>query len=159
MNLLDLLIVNVPGTISLMPPAAPAVLKASVVQAGFTCKTIDFNARLYSEKHIDIQNLETYFATGINTDAYLIADQLVKRWAIEIISYDPKFVGISVFTYQNQTATRLFCKHIKENSDIKIILGGLGLIDGGILGTQSFAKDMLNQNLSDFYIKIGRAHV
>jgi len=151
--MLDILIVNVPGTISLMPPAAPAVLKASVIQAGFTCKTIDFNARFYAEKNIDIQNLETYFATGMNEEYYPTADQLVKRWVMEIISYNPEFVGISVFTYQNQNATRLFCKHLKENSSIKIILGGLGLIDGGILGAQSFAKDMLNHNVADFYIK------
>jgi radical SAM superfamily enzyme YgiQ (UPF0313 family) len=151
--MLDIVIVNVPGIISLMPPAAPAVLKASVVQAGFTCKTIDFNARFYAEKNIDIQNLETYFATGMNEEFHSVADQLVKHWAMEIISYGPKFIGISVFTYQNQTATRLFCKHLKENSNIKIVLGGLGLIDGGILGAQSFAKDMLNQELADFYIK------
>ena len=85
--MLDILIVNVPGTISLMPPAAPAVLKASVLQAGFTCKTMDFNARFYATKNIDTKNLETYFATGMNEEFQSTADQLVKQWVKENRSF------------------------------------------------------------------------
>jgi radical SAM superfamily enzyme YgiQ (UPF0313 family) len=58
-----------------------------------------------------------------------------------------------VFTYQNRIATTLLCKHLRKYSAIKIVLGGQGLSDGGILGMQGYAKDMLDQNLADFYIK------
>ena len=151
--MLDLLIVNVPGTITLSPPAAPAILKASVLQSGFSCKTIDFNIRFYNEINIDTQNLETYFVTGLDDKFKLPAEQLIEKWASEIILHNPRFVGISVFTYQNRIATELLCKHLKKNSNIKIVLGGQGLSDGGILGMQGFASNMLDQNLADFYIK------
>ena len=39
----DIIIINVPGTVSRLVPAAPAILKASVEKNGFSCKTIDFN--------------------------------------------------------------------------------------------------------------------
>ena len=96
--MLDLLIVNVPGTITLSPPSAPAILKASILQSGFSCKTVDFNIRFYNEIDIDTQNLETYFITGLNDTFKLPAEQLIEKWALEIILHNPRFVGISVFT-------------------------------------------------------------
>ena len=151
--MLDILIVNVPGTIDFSPPAAPALLKASIVKAGFSCKTIDLNIRFYSNNHRNISDLETYFITGLNGEFHKEAEKLINEWATEIASYNPKYVGISVFTYQNRVATTLLCKHLRKYSSIKIILGGQGLSDGGILGMQGYAKDMLDQNLADFYIK------
>jgi len=151
--MLDLLIVTVPGTIAKAPPAAPAILKASVVQAGFSCKVLDFNIRFYYEDDINKHALETYFTTGINIEEESKANQLINKWASEIISHNPKFVGISVFTFQNRIASTLLCKQLKNNSNIKIILGGQGLSDGGILGMQGFAKDMIDQGLADFYVK------
>lgn len=151
--MLDLLIVTVPGTITKVPPAAPAILKASVIQSGFSCKTLDFNIRFYIESHINTPSLETYFTTGINVEEESEASRLINNWAAEIISHKPKFVGISVFTFQNRIATTLLCKCLKNNSNIKIILGGQGLSDGGILGMQGFAKDMVDQGLADFYVK------
>lgn len=151
--MLDLLIVNVPGTITLSPPAAPALLKASVLQAGFSCKTVDLNIRFYAEKNINLPSLEAYFTTGLNAEYESAADQLIEKWAIELISYNPKFIGISVFTFQNRIATKMLCTHLRKYSNVKIVLGGQGLSDGSILGMQGFAQDMLNQNLADFYIK------
>ena len=45
--MLDIAIVNVPGTLIQVPFAAPALLKASIENAGFTSKTLDFNIRFY----------------------------------------------------------------------------------------------------------------
>jgi radical SAM superfamily enzyme YgiQ (UPF0313 family) len=151
--MLDILIVNVPGTADRTPPAAPALLKASIIKSGFSCKTIDFNIRFYSNKNLNIPDLETYFITGLNNEHRANADDLINEWAIEIASYNPKYVGISVFTYQNRTATTLLCQHLRKYPNIKIILGGQGLSDGSILGMQGYARDMINQNLADFYIK------
>lgn len=152
--MLDIVIINVPGTISQHPPAAPALLKASVVSAGYSCKTIDFNIRFYKTIKKELLNdLESYFSTGLNQEFAESANNLIKEWAEEIIQLQPKYVGISVFTYQNRTATELFCKYLKAHSNVKIIVGGQGLADGGILGGQGFAKKLLKDNLIDFYIK------
>ena len=109
----DIIIVSLPGTLTQLPFAAPALLKASIQSAGLTCKTIDFNIRFYrtvpKEK---IQELENFFSTGVNVESMELAEKIVNQWADEILGYNPRYVGISVFTYQNRTATKLLCKFL-----------------------------------------------
>jgi len=150
--MLDIVIISVPGVMRKSPQAAPALLKGSVEAAGFTCSTIDFNIRFYQEvKEADA--LETYFATGINAEEHDRASALVENWTIDILKLNPKFIGISVFTYQNRVATKLFCQHIRRLSTAKIILGGQGLSAGGILGVSGFGKQMYDEKLTDFWIR------
>lgn len=150
--MIDIAILSVPGLAVRQPQIAPALLKASVEQAGFTCKTVDFNVRLYTDVD-DYQELETYFSTGLNTNQEALAEQLVEQWAIELAKLNPKYVGISVFTYQNRTATTLFCKYIRKHSSSKIVLGGQGLADGGIGGMMSYPVDLQKEGLIDYYIR------
>jgi len=150
--MLDIVIISVPGVMRKSPQSAPALLKASVVAAGFTCKTIDFNMRFYKEV-AEPDALETFFASGLNVEEQDRASELVERWTEDIIKLNPTFIGISVFTYQNRIATKLFCEHIRRLSNIKIILGGQGLSDGGILGISGFGKQMYDKKLTDFWIR------
>jgi radical SAM superfamily enzyme YgiQ (UPF0313 family) len=150
--MIDIVIISTPGVMRKLPQAAPALLKGVVEEAGFTCKTIDFNVRFYNEV-IDSDALETYFSTGLNVEEQDRASNLVKDWAKDILKLNPKFIGISVFTYQNRIATKLFCEHIRKLSTVKIILGGQGLSDGGILGASGFGKQMYDENLTDFWIR------
>lgn len=151
--MLDITIINLPGTVSKIAPAAPAILKASIKKNGFTCKTIDFNIEFYHSNHVNLKDIENYFLTELNTEYREQAVNVIKKYVDRIIELQPKFVGISVFTYQNKVATKIFCQEFKKISDIKIVLGGQGLSDGGILGPQGFAKELLNLGLIDYYIK------
>ena len=46
------------------------------------------------------------------------------------------------------------CELLREkNKNIKIVLGGSGLFQGGLNGRDSMAVDMLDENLCDYYIK------
>jgi len=150
--MIDIVIISVPGTLSKIPPAAPALLKASVESNGFTCKTLDFNIRLYQEIQ-DVKYIETYFTTGLNLDQEQTAIDLTDKWAREISAHDPRYVGISVFTYQNRIATTLFCKAIRKYSSAKIILGGQGLSSGSILEHGSFGQLTVESGLADFWIR------
>jgi radical SAM superfamily enzyme YgiQ (UPF0313 family) len=150
--MIDLVILSVPGVVRHAPQAAPALLKASIEDSGFSCTTIDFNLKFYQSVP-DYDTIETYFSTGLNLEEAEKADQLVSIWTQEILALDPKFIGISVFTYQNRVATELFCKHIRKHSTVKIVLGGQGLSDGGIEGATGFAKKLQEQGLIDFWIK------
>jgi radical SAM superfamily enzyme YgiQ (UPF0313 family) len=150
--MIDLVIISVPGVVSRLPPAAPALLKASVESAGFSCRTIDYSIRLYQED-VDIDALETYFSTGLNTECKPIAEKIIETWVKDLLSFNPRYIGISVFTYQNRIATELFCQAIRKVSDAKIVLGGQGLSDGGIEGACGFGKKMTDKNLADFYIR------
>lgn len=150
--MLDIVIISVPGTISDLPPAAPALLKASVEAAGFGCKTIDFNLRLNQNLN-QYPNIQHYFTGGMHPECDEIANELIKEWVEEILLLKPKFVGISVFTYQNRIATKLFCHWLRKLSDVKIVLGGQGISEGGILGKSKFAADLQQQGLVDFWIR------
>jgi radical SAM superfamily enzyme YgiQ (UPF0313 family) len=150
--MIDIVILSVPGTVDQFPPAAPALLKASVEHAGFTCKTLDFNIRLYKEIP-DVDSMQTYFSTGFNSDQEPMAQNLIDKWTKELLLHNPRYIGISVFTYQNRIATELFCKAIKKYSSAKIILGGQGLSDGSIQGVSSFGKQLIDSNLADFWIR------
>jgi radical SAM superfamily enzyme YgiQ (UPF0313 family) len=150
--MIDLVIISVPGVVSRLPPAAPALLKASVESAGFSCRTIDYSIRLYQED-VDIDALETYFSTGLNTECKPVAEKIIETWVKDLLSFNPRYIGISVFTYQNRIATELFCQAIRKVSDAKIVLGGQGLSDGGIEGACGFGKKMTDKNLADFYIR------
>jgi hypothetical protein len=150
--MLDILIISVPGVNSRLPPAAPALLKASVEAAGFSCVTADYNIRLYTDS-TSIEELETYFSTGLNPEELPRAQELINRWAQEIIALNPKYLGISVFTYQNKIATELFCRAIKSQSDIQIILGGQGLSSGSLQGASDFGHDMIEKKLADYWIR------
>lgn len=154
--MLDIVIINVPGTITDMPLLAPALLKSVVVQHGFTCKTIDFNAKFYNSSISELKDVELYFITNdaCNLEATTIANKLIDQWANEIVVLNPVYVAISVFTCQSQTATRLLCKKLKQiRPAIKIILGGQGLTVSGLNGKMGFAKELLDSELIDFYIK------
>ena len=151
--MIDIVIINLPGTITHYPPAAPAILKSSIIYHGFTCKTIDFNIKFYNSGLSNVDDLEVFFTTGLNPELTEQATDLIKSYVAEIVSLNPKYVGVSVFTYQNRIATKLFCEELKKISDIKIVLGGQGITDGGILGSQGFSKELLSNGLIDYYIK------
>lgn len=151
--MIDIVIISVPGVIRKSPQAAPALLKGSVEAAGFTCNTIDFNIRFYQEVE-EHTGLENFFATGINNEEQDQASMLVENWTKDILKLNPKFIGISVFTYQNRVATKLFCQHIRNLAPtVKIILGGQGLSEGGLLGVSGWAKLMYDEKLTDFWIR------
>lgn len=149
----DIVILSVPGTVSKYPPAAPAILKASVESAGFSCKTVDYNIQLYQE-FSTVDEIETYFTTGLNLEQEQTAIDLIDKWTEDLINLNPKFIGISVFTYQNRIAAKLFCKSIRKfMPEVKIILGGQGLSDGGIGGDSSFGEELIDLGLADFWIR------
>lgn len=150
----DLVVLSVPGTVSSRPPAAPALLKAAVQSYGFTCKTIDYNARFYKENLSNQHELESYFVLGLNYEVKDQARLLIEKYAKEVAALNPIWVGISIFTFQSRVATELFCQSIKNiNNNIKIVLGGSGLSQGGIEGEQDFGPMLVDKGLVDAWIR------
>ena len=157
---IDIIICNVPGTLDYNPLSAPAILKSAVQANGFTCRTVDFNIRLYDRYKDDkksLDGLQSYFLD--NNDAISIeyqstADALIEEWATEIIAQDPVFVSFSVFTYQNKKGAFLLSQIIKQRRpDIKIVLGGQGLGAGGINGSLLWPEQLKAAGTIDYYIK------
>jgi radical SAM superfamily enzyme YgiQ (UPF0313 family) len=153
---LDIIICNIPGTLEYNPLSAPAILKAAIVAAGFSCRTIDFNIRLYDRyRHARSQlaDMQDWFINEKDQTS-IEGEQLLAQWADEIVELNPRFVGISVFTYQNRKCAQLLARTIKQrNSQIHIALGGQGLGAGGINGQLEYPEQLKSQGIIDSYIK------
>jgi radical SAM superfamily enzyme YgiQ (UPF0313 family) len=155
--MLDLVMLNVPGTLEINAPmAAPAILKAAVIKSGLSCKTIDFNVRFvteYKNKPL-FADLTNFFINQSHTvGIYDHATTIVDQWIKELINLQPKYVGISVFTYQSRTAAELFCFSIRKLlPNTKIILGGQGILDGGINGDKKWIDYLDSLQLFDHWV-------
>lgn len=127
---IDVLIVSIPVTFSTYPPAAPGILISMLKHYGYTSAFYDFNA--YARDDADVQN----FAINQDTPSDLTnLNSLMMYHVNKILEYNPKFVGLSVFTYQCTQIAKLLCIYLKLHApDVKIIVGGQGLPTGGING-------------------------
>lgn len=154
---LDCVLLNVPGTLGKGIHAAPALLKANLLRHGFTCKVMDFNIRFKrdSEHRPDFTDFENFFLTG-ETDHDTVVDaanELIGTYAKELATLVPKMVAVSVFTYQSRTAAVMFAKAIRHCSPLsKIVFGGQGL-STGINGDMTFAQNLLDTGVIDYFIK------
>jgi radical SAM superfamily enzyme YgiQ (UPF0313 family) len=145
--MVDVLFVSVPITFTNAAPAAPAVLISMLKQHGHTGKFYDFN-RLVK----DDENFIKYSIADAIPENILEFDSVIKMHVRKMLSFNPKFIGISVFTYQCQRIAKLLCVYIKTMSpNTKIILGGLGLSANGLEGENLGAKWQA-QELCDYWV-------
>jgi anaerobic magnesium-protoporphyrin IX monomethyl ester cyclase len=156
-NTMDIVICIVPKINPDAPTVGPAVLKAHCESAGFSCKVVDFNIRLFNALETDDRNYyfedDSIFRAKEKkylTDEFemfynkykLVFDQFIT----ELAELKPKFVGLSLLSdYSTSVAIKLSYL-IKENlPNIKIIWGGAA-IDG-------YVRDLQAQNLIDHYVR------
>ena len=83
-----------------------------------------------------------------------IAEDYVKDVSERILQkYTPKFVAVSVFTYQCQIFSEMFSKTIKSmDPNIGIIFGGQGIMTQGINASDGWVKDLRQRKVIDHYI-------
>lgn len=140
--MIDLLVVSVPVLDLQYPPSSPAVIKSVVNAAGFTANTLDLNLLLKNicgtnDKFYDIQyNFENVSSNIVDTDDVIDVffdndKHIIKKWIHESIqqikSYDPQWLGISVFSYKSHKSTLALCVEVKKQlPNVKIVLGGRG---------------------------------
>lgn len=150
---LDILLVNVPATLTEYPPMAPALLKSCVMREGFTAKTLDFNIGMVKQGKSVEKIMQYFLTTNADQEIKDKTEILVKRWVDEVIGINPKWVGVSLFTFQCRTATTIFCRLLKsKRPDIKIVIGGSGLSSGGINGVNEYPRDLQAKGYIDHFI-------
>lgn len=129
----DILICSVPSGVLQRPAAAPALLKACCQQAGFSARTRDLSLDLFiNQCHRDVELYREISHQFETLTVFDPNDPMISKWlseAIETIKgYDPKYLGISVFTNYQHRATVLLCRKVREVfPDMVIIVGGMGL--------------------------------
>jgi len=134
-------------------PAGAALLKGSLQKHGFDSKILDLNAEidLKFANHDTMNAVNNFFLyyTFYNQTTWKILEPIFEEWADRIIANNPTWVGMSVFTYNSQRATRLLAIAIKKRRpDIKIVIGG-----SGIATDFTFAETLHSQKIIDAYIR------
>ena len=150
--MVDVLITNAPVTLSATPPAAPAVLIAMLKKFGYTASFYDFNAQVKNDIVIKDLAVKKYVSD------YEHVDMVFKTHVANMIKYNPKYIGISLFTYQCVNCAMLLCLYIRMLApNIYIILGGQGLGQGGINGI-SLGPYYKSLNLCNYWVKSEGEH-
>lgn len=140
--MIDLLVVSVPILDLQYPPSSPAIIKACANSAGFKAKTLDLNILLKNicgskEKFFSIQhNFENISSSEVCKKDYIATffdndRDIIKTWLNQAIkkikSTDPRWLGISVFSYKSHKAALALCFEVRKRlPNIKIVIGGRG---------------------------------
>lgn len=125
----DIIFLAVPYGIIAIPPLGISVLSGVVKYHGFKSKCFDLSMEL-SKRCIEVdQDFEavqsTLLAPGPELDP--IIKKLIDDTVDRLITLNPKFVGISVFSYFAHYFTYHLSIEIKKRSNLKIVIGGPGV--------------------------------
>jgi len=143
----DVLLVSVPYTVTRVAPAAPAVLIGMLEHHGYTGLFYDLNILT-----LDNPDVKTFALGGEISNAKKL-DRIFKYHATKMLDYRPRYVGISLFTYQCIRTAKLLCVYLRTMAPhVKIILGGPGLSHNGLHGV-NIGAELKELNLCDFWVK------
>lgn len=156
-NQVDVIISTVPWTDSSIPLMAPAVLKPIVEKAGMSCLAVDLNGEIF-KKTTELDDLDSYlgfFFDGVckteQSQAWI--QDMLQSTAQQLVSWNPQYIGLSLFSYVSRHSAFWLCYFIKKISPgIKIILGGPGCLEQ-FTGPAFFAQDLIDKNLADYHVR------
>lgn len=153
----DVVITTVPWTDSLIPLMAPAVLKPIVEKAGLSCLAVDLNGEIFLKTSAlpDVENHLSFFFDGVCTtsESQKWIHEMLLSIVEQILSWKPKYVGLSLFSYASQNSALWMCYMIKKcDPDVKIILGGAGCMDQ-FTGPSQLAEGLISSRLADYHIR------
>lgn len=121
-----------PKILPLAPTPGAARLKAIGQAFGYSIQTIDLNIQLWNKSDRFKKILDSTDTSFFDPAIFpKIFDSEFKsfcaEWISLIVAAKPKWVGLSVISYQCELFTREFCRLFKaESPDIKVVLGGPG---------------------------------
>jgi hypothetical protein len=156
---MDILIVNVPSISLVYPPAAPSLLKGVCEKAGYSAQVKDFNLQLFTsiddpEATNRIDNYFTIQSNKVTEEDLTTITSWYDSCIQQIQSINPKFLGISVFTFECQRATEELLARLRPVWSGKVIVGGAGLSTTGIASEKNdFGTRLKQQGLVDFFVR------
>jgi hypothetical protein len=152
----DVLLITVPWTDSSMPLMAPAVLLPVIESTGATAKCVDLNIEVYNmvkdHEHKDAL-VRFFFDEVIDPDIEEWVLDMLTSIATQIMSYQPKYVGLSLFSYVCQHTAKWLSYVIKKiDPNVKIVIGGAGCLTT-FTGPSEFAQDCIQQGIVDYHLR------
>jgi hypothetical protein len=153
---MDILFCSAPGTFSLRPTLAPAILKSCSIDAGFTAMAVDLSIEVYNQiiGHPRQKLLEEFFQLQkIHAEVVDDIGNLLDYCAVRIINLNPKILGLSLLTQDSQFFTVWLCYHLKIlKPDLKIVIGGSGIKNFVAESKINFAELLQSKGYIDDYI-------
>jgi radical SAM superfamily enzyme YgiQ (UPF0313 family) len=162
--MIDIIICSLPTMLVDRLPGAPALLKAAVVEAGYTAKAVDLNVEFFINQcnsDLNTHNLLSCIFNSNETpsdEAILAGTEWVDNSIKTLREINPKIIGLSVFSYQQHRAAYMLATAIrKELPDVKIVLGGYGLskISNSFMNFPNIKKIHLLNPFNQFMIDHG----
>lgn len=125
---LDLVLVMCPGWGVVQPPVGISYLKSFLAKHAISVKCLDLSLRLYKvfpeKKYWDLNYPEHFIIPGMfDKDILPFLNPFIDEWAQEILSYNPRVVGFSLFM-SSMNASLLLARKLKEFKPDLVILGG-----------------------------------
>jgi radical SAM superfamily enzyme YgiQ (UPF0313 family) len=154
----DILLLNMPLTLTETPWTAGAVLKSVASSAGYSCSTVDVNCKTlqWIKHHPKALEIKNFFWGGtISSEIFNEIDQYFNAILNIIRQYNPKILGLSVFTDMSRVATISMTTKIRQQlPDIKIIMGGHGISNSFdyVPDSVCFGEKLKQHGLTDYYI-------
>lgn len=171
---LDMLLCIVPKVNPDAPTVGPALLKAHLLNAGFTCEVLDLNIQLYNHLKKSGSHDRFYFEKDaifrdkkceMSEDFIAFCEEnkeLLSEWIATIKARNPAYVGLSLLTRYSQAMAMKLSLLVREHlPHAKIVWGGpqvkedmptylrRGFLDHYICGDGEFSLvELLKGNLS-----------
>lgn len=161
---MDAVIVNIPRMAPSRPSAGTALIKSLLNNINVSNKLLDINIdffNCFAEQYgaEQFQELDRYL---YNDDIVLSAatnqsyQNFLEYWIKNIVELDPKWILISIFTWQCQNFARDFISKLRTYTTAKIVIGGQGMIKSENTSFNEnpyFAKELLTAGVIDYYIQ------
>jgi len=156
--MLDILFLNVPLMSLGYPAAGTALLAGTCKRNGFSANVIDLNYTLFEQHGQDVYDSIAEYLTlsgDIAGDVEYLYRAFLASTVNQIQNLQPRYLGISVFTFECQKFTQDLCQSLRDTGYTgDIFLGGAGLSTTGIANKiADFGEHMVSQGLVNHYIR------
>jgi Radical SAM superfamily len=162
--LLDAIILNVPRIGPSRPSAGTSLIKTLLTRQKITNRLYDINIDFFNQFVLDYgseqwHELDLYFYTEntvLSDSTRQSYTQFMNRWVEQILGHRPKYLLISVFTWQCQKFTTDFLRILRPLTDATIVIGGQGMVKSENTSFNErpyYAIELLDQQLIDYFIQ------
>ena len=161
---MDAVILSVPRVAPVRPAVAPAIIKGIFNQHNKQSQILDLNLDFFTEFKDSVDDeiftsIDDFLfieSKTLTPKEELELDSFCQKWINHINALSPKFLFLSVFSWQAQQFTKYFLTRLRKQSTVEVIIGGQGLIkeeNGSFSDTPTFAHCLKEKNLIDYWIR------
>jgi hypothetical protein len=127
----DIVFLSIPYAYVNSPPLGISVLNGVAKAHGFTARSVDLALELSKacasvDKDFEDIQIKMRSPESLTVDPFV--DKFFDQWIDTVLSWNPRYIGISVFSFYMHFSAFYLCSKLKQrHSNVKIVLGGAGV--------------------------------